>query len=76
MVPGGEAPDDHAVVPARIKVGGQDGDRLADEPTAVDEDTETAEREPCVLKIEQLSGGKVNGDLVVVLFPACCQAFI
>ena len=76
MVPGGEAPGDHAVLPARVEVGEQDGDRLADEPAAVDDEAETAEREPRVLKVEQLSGGKVNGDLVVVLFPACRQAFI
>jgi hypothetical protein len=37
---------------------------------------EAAQPEPGMLQVEQFRRGKVNRDLVVVAFPAGCQAFI
>ena len=71
-----DAPCDQAILPARVKIGQEDGDRLADEPTAVDHEPEPAEGQPRVFEIEQFGGGQVYGNLLVVPFPAGCLTFI
>ena len=63
-------------MPARVEVGEQDGDRLADQPPAVDDEAEPAQRQAGVLQVEQFGGGQVDGDLLVVPFPAGRLAFI
>ena len=65
-----------AVFPACVEVGEQDGDGLANQAAAVDDESEPAQREAGVLKVEQLGGGEVNGNLLVVPFPAGRLPFI
>jgi hypothetical protein len=65
-----------AVFPARVEVGEQDGDGLPDQPAAVDDEPEPAQRQAGMFQIEQFGGGKVNGDLLIVLFPAGRLPFI
>ena len=67
---GTDATGREAVCPARVEVGEQDGDGLADQPAAVDDEAEPAQRQAGVFQIEQFGGGKVNGDLLIMLFPA------
>ena len=71
-----DAAGHQAVLPARVEVGEQDGDRLADEAAPVEDEPEAAQPEPRVLQVEQLGGGQVDGDLLVVSFPAGRLAFI
>src|SRR6266704_3100966 len=70
-----DAPGQQAVLAAGVQVGQQHGDGLADEPAPVDDHAEPAQRQARVLKVEQFGGGQVDGDLVVVLFPAGRRAF-
>jgi hypothetical protein len=65
-----------AVFPARVEVGEQDSDGLADQPAAVDNEPEPAQRQAGVFQIKQFGGGKVNGDLLIMLFPAGRLPFI
>jgi hypothetical protein len=65
-----------AVFPARVEVGEQDGDSLANQPAAVDDESEPAQRQAGVFEFKQFGGGKVNGDLVIMLFPASRLPFI
>jgi hypothetical protein len=65
-----------AVFPARVEVGEQNGDGLADQPTAVDDEPEPAQRQAGVFQFKQFGGGKVNGDLLIMLFPASRLPFI
>ncbi|MFY9648509.1 hypothetical protein [Trebonia sp.] len=71
-----DAAGHEALFPARVEVGEQDGDGLADQPTAVGDEAEPAQRQAGMFQIEQFSGGKVNGDLLIVLFPAGRLPFI
>jgi hypothetical protein len=71
-----DAASHEAFFPARVEVGEQDGDGLADQPTAVGDETEPAQRQAGMFQIEQFGGGKVNGDLLIVLFPAGRLPFI
>jgi hypothetical protein len=70
------APGHKAVLPARIKVGEQDGDGLTDQPAPVDHEPVPAQRETRLLYIEKFGGGYIDGDLLVVPFPAGCLSFI
>jgi hypothetical protein len=65
-----------AVLASRVQVREEDGDRLPDEPTAIEDEPEAAQAEASVLQVEQLGGGQVDGDLLVVPFPAGRLAFI
>src|SRR3954464_14852966 len=63
-----ESPHEDRVVPALPQVGEDDGDRLADDAPAVGgQPVLTAQRQPRRLQREQLVGGDVDGDLLVVL---------
>jgi hypothetical protein len=70
-----DAPGQQAVLAAGVEVGQQDGDGLADEPAPVDDHPEPAQRQARVLQVKELGGREVDGDLVVVLFPARRRAF-
>jgi hypothetical protein len=65
-----------AVFPARVEVGEQDGDGLPDQPAAVDDEPEPAQRQAGMFQLKQFGGGKVNGDLMIMLFPASRLPFI
>lgn len=71
-----DPPRHEAVLSPCVEVGQQDGDRLADQPAAVDDEPEPAERQPRVFEVKQFGGGQVDGNLLVVLFPAGCLTFI
>jgi hypothetical protein len=71
-----DAASHEAVFPARVEVGEQDGDGFADQPAAVGDEAEPAQRQAGMFQIEQFGGGKVNGDLLIVLFPAGRLPFI
>jgi hypothetical protein len=71
-----DAASHEAVFPARVEVGEQDSDGLADQPATVGDEAEPAQRQAGMFQIEQFSGGKVNGDLLIVLFPAGRLPFI
>jgi hypothetical protein len=73
---GADATGHEAVFPARVEVGEQDGDGLTDQPAAVNDEAEPAQRQASVFQVEQFSGGEVNGDLLIVLFPAGRLPFI
>src|SRR5580692_2182583 len=60
----------------RVQVGQQDRDRLPHQPAPVERDAEPAQVQPRVLQLEQLGGGQVDGDLLVVSFPAGRLTFI
>jgi len=47
-----DAPRHQAVFPAGVKVGEQDGDRLADQPSAVHNETEAAKSQPRMFQVE------------------------
>src|ERR1700722_678574 len=68
--------DHEAVAAARVQVGEEDRDRLPHQPTPVEDDAEPAQSQPRVLELEQLGRGEVDGDLLVVPFPARRLAFI
>jgi hypothetical protein len=70
-----DAPCQKAVLAAGVQVRQQHGNGLADEPPAVDDHPEAAQRKARVLKLEQFGSGQVDGYLVVVLFPASRRAF-
>jgi hypothetical protein len=70
-----DAPGQQALLAAGVEIGQQDGDGLADEPAPVDDHPEPAQRQARVLQVKELGGGEVDGDLVVMLFPARCRAF-
>src|SRR3984957_5415239 len=59
-----------------VQVGEEDRDRLPHQAAPVEDDALPAQPQPRVLKLEQLGGGKVDGDLLVVSFPASRLAFI
>jgi hypothetical protein len=65
-----------AVLAARVQVRQQDGDGLAHQPATVHDEPEAAQLQARVLQVEQLRGGQVDGDLLVVPFPASRLAFI
>jgi hypothetical protein len=71
-----DAASHEAVLPARVEVGEQDGDGLADQPAAVGGEAEPAQRQAGMFQIEQFGGGKVNSDLLIVPFPAGRLPFI
>jgi hypothetical protein len=73
---GANAARDQAFRAARVQVGEQDGDRFPDQAAPVHDEAEAAQLEPRVLKLEELGGGQVDGDLLVVPFPAGRLAFI
>jgi hypothetical protein len=75
-VAGPDAARHQAVFPARVEVGEQDGDGLANQAAAVDDESEPAQREAGVFQVEQFGGGEVNGNLLVVPFPAGRLSFI
>ena len=70
-----EPAGEQAVLAPGVEVGQEDGDGLAHQSAAIDDDAEPAQRQPGVLKVEQFTGGQVDGDLVVMPFPASCRAF-
>src|ERR1700683_1961722 len=61
--------DHEAVIAPRVQVGEEDRDRLPDQAATVEDDAEATEPQPRVLKLEQLGGGKVEGDLLGVALP-------
>src|ERR1700677_230828 len=71
-----EAADHEAAGVVGVQVGQQDRDRLAHQPPPVERDAEPAQAQPRVLDLEQFGGGQVDGDLLVVSFPAGRLAFI
>jgi hypothetical protein len=73
---GAHAPGHQAVLPARIKIGEQDGDGLADQPAPVDHEPVPAQRETRLLYVEKFGGRYIDGDLLIVLFPAGRLSFI
>jgi hypothetical protein len=73
---GTDATGREAVFSARVEVAEQDGDGLADQPAAVDDEPEPAQRQAGVFQIKQFGGGKVNGDFLIMLFPASRLPFI
>src|ERR1700722_12429702 len=68
--------DHEAVIASRVQVGEQDRDRLPDQAPPVEDHPEPAQPQPRVLELKQFGGGKVDGDLLVVSFPARRLAFI
>src|ERR1700761_8215900 len=76
LLAGADPPGDQAVGAARVQVGQQDGDRLPDQAAAVQDEPEAAQLEPRVLQVKQLGGRQVDGDLLIVSFPAGRLAFI
>src|SRR3712207_6207882 len=65
-----QAPDQDGVLAALVEVGEQDRDGLADDPAAVGGHAVlAAQGQPCGLERQQLVGGDVDGDLLVVLGP-------
>jgi hypothetical protein len=73
---GPDAARHEAVLAARVQVREEDGDRLPDEPSPVEDEPEAAQPQARVLQVEQLGGGQVDGDLLIVSFPAGRLAFI
>src|SRR4051794_6628199 len=61
----------HAVMPVLLEVGQHQGDRLAHEPAAVDREPVVAPQlQAGMLHVDQLVGGDVDRDLLVVPHPA------
>ena len=75
MDPQPDPAGEQAVLAPGVQVGEEHGDGLADEPAPVYDDAKPSQRQTRVLKVKQLTGGQVNGYLVVVLFPAGRRAF-
>jgi hypothetical protein len=73
---GTDAARDQAVRAPCVEVGEQDGDRLPHEPSPVGDEAEAAQLEPGVLQVEQLGGGQVDGNLLIVPLPAGYLTFI
>jgi hypothetical protein len=71
-----DPPGHQAVLTARVKVGEQDGDGLADQPAAVDHEPVPAQCQARVLEVKQFSGGEVDSDLLIMPFPASRLSFI
>ena len=67
---------DEAVIAPRVQVGEEDRDRLPHQAAPVEDDPEADAAQPRVLELEQLGRGEVDGDLLVVSFPARRLAFI
>jgi hypothetical protein len=62
-----QPPDEDRVLAVHLEVGQQDGDRLPDDPAAVGgHPVLPAQRQPGGLQGEQLVGGAVDGDLLLV----------
>src|SRR5207237_10191531 len=59
-----------------VQVGQEDGDRLAHEPPPVEDVPEPAELEARVLQVKQFGSRQVDGDLLIMSFPAGRLAFI
>src|SRR5579863_8424031 len=68
--------DNQAAGVAGVQVGQQDRDRLPHQPPPVERDAQPPQPQPRVLELEQLGGGEVDSDLLVVPFPAGRLAFI
>src|SRR6202020_2554293 len=68
--------DHEAVIASRVQVGEEDRDRLPHQAAPVEDDADPTQLQPRVLELEQLGGGEVDGDLLVVSFPARRLAFI
>ncbi len=73
---GAHAPGHKAVLPARVKIGEQDGDGLADQPAPVDNEPVPAQRETRLLQVEKFGGRYIDGYLLIVPFPAGRLSFI
>src|ERR1700722_4604915 len=71
-----DAADHEAAGVVRVQVGEEDRDRLPHQPPPVERDAQPPQVQPRVLKLEQLGGGQVDGDLLVVSFPAGRLTFI
>src|ERR1700722_5029770 len=68
--------DHEAVTAPPVQVGEEDRDPLPHQAAPVEDDAKAAQPQPGVLELKQLGGGKVDGDLLVVSFPAGRLTFI
>src|SRR5215469_2291860 len=64
-----------AVLAGCLQVGEQHGQRLADNPAAVDRDPVAAQDQLGPFQLDELGAGEVDGDLLWMAFPAACLAF-